>query len=482
MCAFSLQFVCDIITVFITCYQLYFKEMDKQQGSILVIDDDYDVLKSALVLLKRYYSQVDIEQVPENVIQKIRQQTYNVILLDMNFQRGKRDGEEGFYWLKQILESDKHAIVILITAFGDTDLAVRAIKEGAVDFVLKPWKNQKLLATINSSLQLSHSRREVEKLRITQQHLIQGSNRTSPIIGRSPVFKECLSIAEKVGKTDADVLIMGENGTGKELIARKIHNISQRCNNVFINVDLGSLSENLFESELFGHVRGAFTDAREDKPGRFELADEGTIFLDEIGNLSPGLQSKLLTVLQKKSVVRVGSYEEIPVNFRLICATNRPLYEMVKNFEFREDLLYRINTVEIHVPPLRDRTEDIPVLLDHYLENYMNKYNKPAIKVSPNTYAKLIKHDWPGNIRELQHMVERAVILNDRKLLTYSDFLPGKDTLGDKRKKETSRLEDMEKQHVIKIIGKNKGNITRAARDLGISRTALHRRIRKYDL
>lgn len=456
--------------------------MDKQQGRILVIDDDYDVLKSALVLLKRYYSQVDIEQVPENVIQKIRQQTYNVILLDMNFQRGKRDGEEGFYWLKQILESDKHAIVILITAFGDTDLAVRAIKEGAVDFVLKPWKNQKLLATINSSLQLSHSRREVEKLRITQQHLIQGSNRTSPIIGRSPVFKECLSIAEKVGKTDADVLIMGENGTGKELIARKIHNISQRCNNVFINVDLGSLSENLFESELFGHVRGAFTDAREDKPGRFELADEGTIFLDEIGNLSPGLQSKLLTVLQKKSVVRVGSSEEIPVNFRLICATNRPLYEMVKNFEFREDLLYRINTVEIHVPPLRDRTEDIPVLLDHYLENYMNKYNKPAIKVSPNTYAKLGKHDWPGNIRELQHMVERAVILNDRKLLTYSDFLPGKGTLGDQRKKETSRLEDMEKQHVIKIIGKNKGNITRAARDLGISRTALHRRIRKYDL
>ncbi len=482
MCAFSLQFVCDIITVFITCYKLYFKEMDKQHGRILVIDDDYDVLKSALVLLKRYYSLVDIEQVPENVIKKISQQTYDVILLDMNFQRGKRDGEEGFYWLKQILKTDNLAIVILITAFGDTDLAVRAIKEGAVDFVLKPWKNQRLLATINSSLQLSNSRREVRKLKITQQHLLQGTNRTIPIVGRSQAFMECMSIAEKVGKTDADVLIMGENGTGKELIAREIHKMSGRCNNVFITVDLGSLSENLFESELFGHVRGAFTDARADKPGRFELADEGTIFLDEIGNLSPGLQSKLLTVLQKKRVVRVGSSEEIPVNFRLICATNRPLYEMVNRFEFREDLLYRINTVEIHVPPLRERTEDIQILLDHYLEHYMNKYNKPALKISPKTYGKLIHYDWPGNIRELQHMVERAVILNDRKLLTYSDFMPGKGMLGDQQKKEISRLEDMEKQHVIKIIDKNKGNITRAARDLGISRTALHRRIRKYDL
>ena len=456
--------------------------MEKQQARILVIDDDYDVLKSALVLLKRYYSRVDIEQIPENVIQKITEQTYDVILLDMNFQRGKRDGEEGFHWLKQILKSDNQAIVILITAFGDTDLAVRAIKEGAVDFVLKPWKNQKLLATINSSLQLSHSRREVQKLKITQQHLIQGAQRTNPIVGRSPAYKDCLSIAEKVGKTDAEVLIMGENGTGKELIARDIHNMSERCDNVFIAVDLGSLSENLFESELFGHVRGAFTDAREDKPGRFELADGGTIFLDEIGNLLPGLQSKLLTVLQKKRIVRVGSSEEIPLDFRLICATNRPLYEMVKRFEFREDLLYRINMVEIHVPSLRERAEDIPILLDHYLDHYMNKYNKPALKISPKSYGKLIKHDWPGNIRELKHMVERAVILNDRKWLTYSDFMPGKSMQGDQPQKETSRLEDMEKQHILKIISKNKGNITRAARDLGISRTALHRRIRKYDL
>ena len=454
----------------------------KQQAKILVIDDDYDVLKSALVLLKRYYSRIDIEQVPENVLQRIGQESYDIILLDMNFQRGKRDGEEGFHWLKQILKADKHAIVILITAFGDTDLAVRAIKEGAVDFVLKPWKNQKLLATINSSLKLSYSRREVQKLKITQQHLIQDTRLTHALIGRSPVFQECLSIAEKVGKTDADVLIMGENGTGKELIAREIHTKSERCNNVFIPVDLGSLSENLFESELFGHVRGAFTDAKENKPGRFELADRGTIFLDEIGNLSPGLQSKLLSVLQTRKVIRVGASEEIPVDFRLVCATNQPLYEMVKAFTFREDLLYRINMVEIHVPPLRERSEDIPLLIEHYLDIYRKKYNKPALKVSPKTYVKLAKHDWPGNIRELQHMVERAVILNDRKMLTYADFMFGKSSPSAPQQEASLRLEDIEKQHVLRVIDKNKGNVTRAARDLGISRTALHRRIRKYDL
>jgi DNA-binding NtrC family response regulator len=455
--------------------------MEKQQARILVIDDDYDVLKSALVLLKRYYTEVEIEQVPENVMQKIGRESYDIILLDMNFRRGKRDGEEGFYWLDQILTSDRQAVIILITAFGDTDLAVRAIKAGAVDFVLKPWKNQKLLATINSSLQLSHSRKEVRKLRLTQQHLVTGSHASNPIIGQAAAFRDCISMAEKVGRTDANVLIMGENGTGKELIAREIHNMSGRRDNVFIGVDLASLSENLFESELFGHVKGAFTDAREDKPGRFELADGGTIFLDEIGNLSPGLQSKLLTVLQQKKVIRVGSSEEQRVNFRLISATNQPLYEMVKQSRFREDLLYRINVVEIHIPPLRERSEDIPLLMEYYLEQYKKKYQKPTLQISPKTYEKLRKYEWPGNIRELQHMVERTVILNDRKLLTYTDFLPSKRTLAGPTQ-ETSRLEDMEKQHILRIINRNKGNITRAARDLGISRTALHRRIRKYGL
>ncbi len=275
---------------------------------------------------------------------------------------------------------------------------------------------------------------------------------------------------------------MGENGTGKELIARKIHKLSTRNSNVFISVDLGSIAENLFESELFGHVKGAFTDAREDKPGRFELSNGGTIFLDEIGNLSPTLQTKLLTILQNKTIIRVGSVKEIPVDFRLICATNRPLYEMVLNQEFREDLLYRINMVEIQVPPLRERIEDIPALFNHFFEIYRKKYNKPKLKFSTKTIERLMKYDWPGNIRELQHAVERAVILGEKKLLTYADIMPEKTMRFAVNRKEITHLEEMEKRHIQKIIEKNKGNITKAAYDLGISRTALHRRIRKYDL
>ncbi len=456
--------------------------MDKISSRILIIDDDYDVLKSALVLLKRFYTQVHIEQVPENVIQKIRQESYDLILLDMNFQKGKRDGEEGIYWLDHILKVDKTAIVVMITAFGDVDLAVKAIKAGAVDFVLKPWKNQKLLATINSCLQLRNSRMEVNKLRITQQQFFQDSGRQQEIIGRSQGIRNCLLVAEKVARTDANVLIMGENGTGKELIARKIHSFSNRKDDVFISVDLGSISENLFESELFGHMKGSFTDAKEDKPGRFELASGGTIFLDEIGNLSPTLQSKLLTVLQNKTVIRVGSSKEIPVDFRLICATNRALHDLAVKLEFREDLLYRINTVEITAPPLRERTEDIPLLFRHFFELYIKKYHKPGLRVNPKTIEKLKKHDWPGNIRELQHTVERAVILNDRKLLSYADIMPGI-VAGVKLETEgNSRLDDLEKMHIRRIIDKNRGNITRAASDLGISRTALHRRIKKYGL
>jgi DNA-binding NtrC family response regulator len=409
-------------------------------------------------------------------------QHFDLILLDMNFQRGKRDGEEGFFWLEKIRQIDPEAIVILITAFGDTDLAVKAIKAGAVDFVLKPWKNQKLLATINSSLQLSKTLKEVQKLRTTQKHLVDDQTRKSMIIGDSPALKKCISMAEKVGRTDADVLILGENGTGKELIARRIHNLSDRRNNVFISVDLGSLAESLFESELFGHSKGAFTGALEDRHGRIELAEGGTIFLDEIGNLSFGLQSKLLTVLQTKTVIRVGTTNEIPVDFRLICATNRPLYDLVSRQEFREDLLYRINVVEIHVPALRERTGDIPQLFQHYLDIYSRKYNKPGLKISEGTMEKLMKYRWPGNIRELQHLVERAVILSESKLLAYLDIMPGQSMIRVSEKAEATKLADIEIQHINRIINKNRGNITRAAADLGISRTALHRRIRKYGL
>ncbi|MFC2113298.1 sigma-54-dependent transcriptional regulator [Bacteroidota bacterium] len=456
--------------------------MEISKARILIVDDDYDVLKSALVLLQRFYSDVQIEQVPENVIRKIEKERFDLILLDMNFQKGKRDGEEGFHWLSQILESDKDAVVVMITAYGDVDLAVRAIRTGAVDFVLKPWKNQKLLATINAALEIKNTRKEVRKLKITQKGLIEESSRLLPIIGESEALKECLEMTEKVAKTDANILITGENGTGKELIARNIHRLSERKDNPFISVDLGSIAESLFESELFGHVKGAFTDAREDRVGRFELAGGGSIFLDEIGNLNLGLQAKLLTAIQNKTIIRVGSTIEVPVDFRLISATNKSPEDMVNNNQFREDLLYRIKTVEIKVPALRERREDIDLLFHHFLGIYSRKYNKSGLKAGPKTLKQLRMYDWPGNIRELQHIVERAVILSEEKELYSEDIIPERITQEGSTKREITDLEEMEKQHVENIINKNRGNKTRAAMDLGISRTALHRRIRKYGI
>ena len=468
-----LHLVCDIVTIF----------MEQEEASILIIDDDYDVLKSAHVFLKRFFSKVEIEQVPENIMNRISAEGFDVVLLDMNFQKGKRDGEEGFFWLNHILNESPELVVILITAYGDVDLAIRAIKEGAVDFVLKPWKNQKLLATINAALQLRRSKNEVEHLRQTQQKLVEDQHQQyGPFIGHSDTIRECKSIVEKVASTDADILILGENGTGKELIARNIHKLSERSDRVFIPVDLGAIAETLFESELFGHVRGAFTDANEDKPGRFEMAHKGTIFLDEIGNLSLPLQSKLLTVLQNRKTIRVGSVKEVPVDFRLICATNQSLHRMVEQGTFRQDLLYRINMVEVHVPPLRNRLDDLSLLFDHFFNMYRKKYSKPGLKYSQKTIEKLAKYSWPGNVRELQHAVERAVILSDRNLMTYADIMPFSPPGNTALSKDITSLDEMEKQHIIKIIEKNKGNITRAADDLGISRTALHRRINKYGL
>jgi DNA-binding NtrC family response regulator len=457
--------------------------MDQEEANILIIDDDYDVLKSAHVFLKRFYTKVEIEQVPENIMKRIAADAFDVVLLDMNFQKGSRDGEEGFYWLNHILNQSPDLVVILITAYGDVDLAIRAIKEGAIDFVLKPWKNQKLLATINAALKLKKSKNEVEHLRQTQQKLVEDQHQHyGPFIGDSEKITECKQMIEKVAATDADILILGENGTGKELIARYIHKLSERNRHVFIPVDLGALSETLFESELFGHVKGAFTDALEDKPGRFEMAQNGTIFLDEIGNLSLPLQSKLLTVLQNRKTTRVGSVREIPVNFRLICATNQSLYKMAEQGTFRQDLLYRINMVEVHVPPLRERQDDIALLFDHFFNIYRKKYHKPALKYSPKTIEKLGKYAWPGNVRELQHAVERAVILSDRNLMTYADIMPFSPAGGSVPSRDITSLDEMEKQHIIKIIEKNRGNITKAAEELGISRTALHRRINKYGL
>ena len=383
-------------------------------GSILIVDDDRDVLETARMFLKQEFTKVQIEESPENIPALLKSNSFDVILLDMNFKKGVNDGEEGLYWLQQILKIDPQAVVVLITAYGEVDLAVKAMKNGAVDFVLKPWKNQKLLGTILAAQQLRQSKKEIERLKLTQEKLADTLEQPyMDFIGESPAIQRVQEVIDRVSSTDANVLILGENGTGKEVVARAIHRKSTRSNKVFISVDLGSISETLFESELFGHVKGAFTDAKQDKPGRFEIASGGTIFLDEIGNLSLALQSKLLTVLQHRKIQRVGSNAEIPVDFRLICATNMPLNEMIIEKKFRQDLLYRMNTVEIRVPPLRERIDDIPLLLDYFLQRYSLKYKRVGMKVDKSVINKLKKYPWPGNIRELQHATERAVILND---------------------------------------------------------------------
>jgi DNA-binding NtrC family response regulator len=452
-------------------------------SKILIVDDDRDILETARMFLKQEFSHVQIEQNPGRIPSLISTNEFDVILLDMNFKMGVNDGEEGFYWLGEILRIDPQAVVILITAYGEVDLAVKAMKHGATDFVLKPWKNQKLLGTILSAFQLRRSKKEVEKLQRTQEKLSDTIDQPyTDFIGESPAIQRVHELIDRVAGTDADVLILGENGTGKELVARAIHRQSLRKNKVFITVDLGAITESLFESELFGHVKGAFTDARQDKPGRFELASGGTIFLDEIGNLSMGLQSKMLTVLQNRKVQRVGATQEIPVDFRLICATNMPLSEMVYEKKFRQDLLYRINTVEIRVPPLRERTEDIPLLSTHYLATYGKKYKRPGMKIDKNVLQKMKKYFWPGNIRELQHAIERAVILNEERTIETAELLINPGVLKSKTETAPRTLEEMEKVFILQSLDDNDGNVSQTAMALGMTRTALYRRMKKHGI
>jgi DNA-binding NtrC family response regulator len=455
-----------------------------ENSKILVVDDDRDILETAKMFLKQEFNSVQIEQDPTKIPALIKMHDFDVILLDMNFKIGVNDGEEGFHWLREILRSDPQAVVILITAYGEVDLAVKAMKLGATDFVLKPWKNQKLLGTILSALKLRESRREVQQLKTTQEKLNDVIDQPYiDFIGESPAVKRVHELIDRVAVTDADVLILGENGTGKELVARAIHRNSQRKNKVFISVDLGAITETLFESELFGHVKGAFTDAKQDKPGRFELANGGTIFLDEIGNLSMSLQSKLLTVLQNRKVQRVGGTQEIPVNFRLICATNMPLNDMVYEKKFRQDLLYRINTVEIRVPPLRERQEDIPLLVDHFLLVYGRKYKRAGMKIEKSVLQKMKKYFWPGNIRELQHAVERAVILSEEKIIESAELLINANVLKPKQDQQTPRtLEEMEKLFILQSLDDNEGNVSQTAIALGMTRTALYRRMKKHGI
>ena len=458
--------------------------MAKVNARILIVDDDADILLAAKMFLRKYFQIIHTERNPANIPDLLRNETYDVILLDMNFSRDANSGKEGFYWLNKILEIDPAAIVIFITGYGDVELAVQGIKEGATHFILKPWDNKKLLATIEASLKIRVSKVELENLRSTNKLLVADQDHVfSNIIGQSKAMEKVLKTVEKVARTDANVLILGENGTGKEVIARAIHRASHRKDNMFINVDLGAITESLFESELFGYKKGAFTDAREDRAGRFEAANHGTLFLDEIGNLLPSLQSKLLSVLQSRKVVRLGSHKEIPVDVRLICATNMPLYEMVKENKFRQDLLYRINTVEITIPPLRDRVEDIEPLLNHFLEIYSKKYKMPQKRIGPGTLKRLQMHSWPGNVRELQHAVERAVILSEGNMLEPQDFFMNEvpDSQGEIFPVNMN-LEETEKMLIRKVVDKHGGNISRAAKELGLTRASLYRRIEKYGL
>lgn len=458
--------------------------MITEGGKILMIDDDEDVLLAAKMLLKKQNHHVIIEKNPKKIPFLLNNDTYDVILLDMNFSKDITSGKEGFYWLEQILERDPQAVVILITAFGDVEMAVRALKDGATDFILKPWQNEKLVATISTALRLRKSFIEVDKLKKAKELLEeQISKPFGEIIGNSQAIKDVFTMVERVAKTDANVLIMGENGTGKELIARAVHQHSLRKENNFISVDMGAITETLFESELFGHKKGAFTDAREDRSGRFEIANGGTLFLDEIGNLSLSLQSKLLSVLQTREVTRVGSNQSIPIDIRLVCATNMPLHQMVQEGTFRQDLLYRINTVEIHVPPLCDRIEDIPLLADHYMNVYSKKYNKKVTAISGDAITKLKRYPWPGNIRELQHAIERAIIMTDSKTLQEEDFPFGRSlSNAGNNDADTLNLDDVEKAAIAKALQLHGGNISKAAEELGLTRASLYRRMEKYGL
>lgn len=443
------------------------------------------MLSAAKLFLKRHFGEVDTTREPTEIPALLHEKRYAVIMLDMNFGKSaKNTGQEGFDWLQRILEIDPTAVVVLITAYGDVDIAVRAIKNGATDFVLKPWDNDKLLATLHAALKLKTSQDENLELKSKQSGKNLAAVRDLPaLVFGSKAMQQVVETAKRVAETDANVLLLGENGTGKDLIAQAIHAHSRRAAENFVKVDLGAITETLFESELFGHVKGAFTDARDDRSGRFEAADGGTIFLDEIGNLTLGLQAKLLTVLQNRTVVRVGANKSRPVNVRVIAATNTDLYDAVKNRQFRQDLLYRINTIEIQVPPLRERTDDIELLATHFLKEFCKKYNRQVTGLSAALLKEMHRYPWPGNVRELQHAVERAVIMSQSDKLQPEDFFfrqPGQTGLeGDF---PTMNLDDMEKQLIMKALQKYHGNITEAAAELGLTRASLYRRLEKYQL
>ena len=451
-----------------------------EQPRILIIDDDHDVLITARMFLEQLDFDVTVLSNPEKIESQIQHTSFDVILLDMNFQRGKTEGAEGIRWLETIRKLDRRVVVILMTAFGDVELAVRGIKAGAFDFILKPWQNAKLHASILSALKLQQTSREKEKYRDVARTLeADGDKHFVHILGNSDAIGKLKENIRIIAPTDASVLILGENGTGKELVARTIHRCSGRHTEMFMGVDMGAIPETLFESELFGHQKGAFTGAIQDKPGRFELAEKGTLFLDEIGNLPVTMQTKLLTVLEQRTIRRIGANTDIPIDIRLISATNQPIQQMVENGSFRRDLLYRLNTIELVIPPLRERIEDIPELAEYFLEEACRKYGKPGLEISRRSMKQLQQYSWPGNVRELQNTLARGVIMAEDRQIRF-------DQLGSRAGQPASRatlnIEENEKALIQKALITNRGNVTRAAGDLGIDRNALYRRMKKYGL
>ena len=452
-------------------------------GKLLIVDDHKQVLKALIQLLEPEFETITGLSNPNQIVSCIGKEEFDVILLDMNFSAGINTGNEGIYWLNRILKSDPLAVVVMITAYADVDLAVRAIKEGATDFVVKPWDNNKLIATLLSAYKLRQSKNENKKLRDRQKQISKGIGKQHiPLIGKSLPMEEVFQVINKVAKTEANILVIGENGTGKEVIVKEIHRLSRRADELYISIDIGSITETLFESEMFGHVKGAFTDARGDKPGWFETASGGTLFLDEIGNLSLNMQSKLLTAIQNRVIYRVGSKTPISFDVRLICATNKNLKEMVSNHLFREDLYYRINTIVIEIPPLRERGEDIVLLAGHFLKEYASKYEKFHLKFSSKTLDRLMKYNWPGNVRELRHTIEKAVILSDSDILTPEDFMLPHSTQQTSIGQKPSTFAEIEKQAIQTALNNNNGNVLKASKELELARQTMYNKMQKYNL
>lgn len=457
--------------------------MSGKAGKILVVDDNEEILISLEILLNKHFGKVRTLQSPNLLSSLLEKERFDVYILDMNFTAEVKSGNEGFFWMKKILDADPEACIIFITAFAGIELAVRAIKEGALDFIEKPWDNRKLVVTVQNALSLKKAKHQVSVLKSKQKKLSGTEDiREQWVKGKAKSMKAVYGTVEKAANTEANILITGENGTGKEYIAREVHRLSGRKEEVFIHVDIASLPPTLFESELFGHQKGSFTHAHEDRAGRFELASGGTLFLDEIGNLPVPLQSKLLQAIQNRVIYRIGSSEALEIDIRLICATNQPLVELVSEGSFREDLLYRINTVQIDVPPLRERKADLPVFTRHFLEKFSRKYNKTGLEIPDDILQRLKDAPWPGNIRQLQNVIENAVVLSNAHSLQFSDFLRDMDKPEPDRLRQAQNYYEHEKMLILAALNRTRRNLSQSAQELGIARSTLYRKMKKYGL